>query len=409
MLKYPLLFLVLFLASCSYISYDFDGWEEPLVGAVPTTSNIFIFPSPIANDSDNLTMVWTSTDTDGDNITNITDWRRNGTSIALIYMPFEPDGLGNITVYSSLNIVNFTIRNNTIWNKTVSPYGGAYECGGVNSTINKSGVPEIDLPANAPFSFSALLRAKAGASNNVPINLGTDSTATSVHFIFRTAGQGAPADGALCFDYFGGTAQACTLAAFPLNEWKYVVATYDGSTMRMYLNGVVQETLAGQNINLGPGQVTMCRWIQQSLIYSGFIDEFKFYNRTLKPEQIVDFNTTYAKINYNETRLGEDWNVCITPNTYTDFNGQIACSLNTTIQHNATCGNFMEFGKINCSHNCQIPLDVTLNKSQLFVFSEGNLTIKNNASISNYSSVTITGDSSSKMCNVVCSSGGCFK
>ncbi len=263
------------------------------------------------NTNDNLTGTWVSTDVDAPFIINVTDWRMNGTSIAILNLPFEGNSGQNTTDYSTNSMTGITVANGAIWNETISPFGASYECDGSDDIISKTSVPELDLPSAAPFSISMWLRPQRTIDLDLPFVVGTDADNNAVYFIFRS-------NGLLCFEAYGATGQVCTSAGSgpPLNVWTNIVGTYDGSKTRIYRNGALNATLFGTvTWDLGNGQVSMCRWTSQSLTYDGFIDEVKFYNRTLSAQQISQMARNRTNfISSNETDIGENWSLTVTPN-----------------------------------------------------------------------------------------------
>ncbi|HZY85889.1 MAG TPA: LamG-like jellyroll fold domain-containing protein, partial [Gemmataceae bacterium] len=85
----------------------------------------------------------------------------------------------------------------------------------------------------------------------------------------------------------GGTAQ------LPLNTWSYLSATYDGSTLKMYVNGALATSLALTGpINVTSGALRIGGDSIWGEYFSGLIDEVRVYNRALTQAQIqTDMNT----------------------------------------------------------------------------------------------------------------------
>jgi hypothetical protein len=80
-------------------------------------------------------------------------------------------------------------------------------------------------------------------------------------------------------------------ATLPIQEWQFVVATYDGSSMRLYLNGalVAQTNYTGGifpgTLDLGIGAVRSGGEVSISS-WTGFLDEVSIYRRALFPAEI---------------------------------------------------------------------------------------------------------------------------
>lgn len=79
----------------------------------------------------------------------------------------------------------------------------------------------------------------------------------------------------------------------PLNEWFHVAATYDGATMRMYINGVLQADTESYSsaINQNSGDIVIGRAPNTAYPMPGYLDEMKIYNIALTEAQV--------KANYN--------------------------------------------------------------------------------------------------------------
>ncbi|MEV0613899.1 LamG-like jellyroll fold domain-containing protein [Nonomuraea sp. NPDC050404] len=90
-----------------------------------------------------------------------------------------------------------------------------------------------------------------------------------------------------------GDADIGGTASLPLNTWSHLAATYDGTTLRLYVNG----TQVGQRVTDGPIRTDdgVLRIGGNSLwgeYFEGLIDEVRVYDRALTPAQIhTDMNT----------------------------------------------------------------------------------------------------------------------
>ena len=80
-------------------------------------------------------------------------------------------------------------------------------------------------------------------------------------------------------------------------EWYYIAGTFDGTTIRCYLNGV--ETDTNQISAIKSGNATLFigheGW---GNIFNGVVDELKIYNRTLTTEEIqADYKADFVEQN----------------------------------------------------------------------------------------------------------------
>jgi glucose/arabinose dehydrogenase len=82
-------------------------------------------------------------------------------------------------------------------------------------------------------------------------------------------------------------------AAVPLDTWTHVAATYDGTTLRMYVNGVESSySPTSGNIRTDGGVLRIGGNSVWGEYFNGLIDEVRIYNRALTPAQIsTDMNT----------------------------------------------------------------------------------------------------------------------
>ena len=76
----------------------------------------------------------------------------------------------------------------------------------------------------------------------------------------------------------------------PLNQWFHLAGTYDGVTLRLYLNGQQVGTLGvavTPTVNTGPLEIGRDNASTDGVFYfPGKIDEVRVYNRALSPSEI---------------------------------------------------------------------------------------------------------------------------
>jgi len=91
----------------------------------------------------------------------------------------------------------------------------------------------------------------------------------------------------------GGEVNAIGSAALTLNAWSHLAATYDGSALRLYVNGtLVTTTLSVGTIPISTGVLRMGGNSVWGEWYKGLIDDVRIYNRALTQAQIqTDMNT----------------------------------------------------------------------------------------------------------------------
>src|SRR4051812_5787016 len=91
----------------------------------------------------------------------------------------------------------------------------------------------------------------------------------------------------------GGDKAVSGTSLLPLNTWSHVAATYDGATMRLYVNGVQVGTRAQTGaIPASAGVLRIGGDTVYREYFGGQIDEIRVYNRPLTAAEIgVDMNT----------------------------------------------------------------------------------------------------------------------
>jgi hypothetical protein len=94
-----------------------------------------------------------------------------------------------------------------------------------------------------------------------------------------------------------GQRQVSAPSALPLNTWSHVAATYDGATLRLFLNGfqvAAQAVTGSMSTSTGPLRLGG-NSIRNNEFYRGRIDDVRIYNRALSQAEIQsDMNTPVA-------------------------------------------------------------------------------------------------------------------
>ena len=96
---------------------------------------------------------------------------------------------------------------------------------------------------------------------------------------------------------FNGTVAWVTgTTANPVNTWTHVALTYDGATMRLYVNGVQAASQAQTGaIETNSNPLRIGGNVPYGEYFQGRIDEVRVYNRALSQAEIqTDMNTPVA-------------------------------------------------------------------------------------------------------------------
>ncbi len=321
--------------TCSVKGYDGTNYESDwnnsttltILNKAPVVSDV-VLNSTSGNNltTDNLTVSFSSSDTDSDFLTNITDWRVDGSSIAVLNMVFDSNnsaGTGKTKDYSTWEN-NGTISGAT-WNATGGKIGGAYEFDGDNDYIE---VNWDDFIIGA-HSIEFWIKVNSIDSSYHDI-IGTTLNNDKNRFHLKSG------DNQIIWYYVASISDKTvyTNVVPEVGKWYHVVGTWNTTHAKVYINGSqAGSTLAVENSTYLATGV----WIGGvSEDFNGTIDEVKIYNRSLSQEQIAaNYQAGLAGhsaelIVSNETDKGDIWSVALTPNDGTD-DGTTVLSNNLTI------------------------------------------------------------------------------
>ena len=93
--------------------------------------------------------------------------------------------------------------------------------------------------------------------------------------------------------YAGGSNRTAEGASLTANVWTHMAATYDGSTVRLFINGVqVASAAFSGSITSSTNPLRIGGNSIWGEYFQGMIDEVRIYNRALsQPEIQTDMNT----------------------------------------------------------------------------------------------------------------------
>ncbi len=92
----------------------------------------------------------------------------------------------------------------------------------------------------------------------------------------------------LCFWVYTGGWQVCCSGSVPFNQWCHVAGTYDGSTISVYINGILIGGAGASGAMMpSPNPINFGRDPSgNGREYNGLIDEVRIYNRALNQLEI---------------------------------------------------------------------------------------------------------------------------
>ncbi|MEM1085023.1 MAG: Ig-like domain-containing protein, partial [Verrucomicrobiota bacterium] len=177
-----------------------------------------------------------------------------------------------------------------IWQPTSGRLAGALELANGDQVVN---VPSIDIPGDEmaisvwvrPTSFAGLAsearfvsKAASTSEQDHYWMIGSFTDGTAVRFRLKTD--------------VGATSTLITpTGKLTLNQWNHVVASYDGSTMKVYVNGAEEASMSktgditDANVPVGLGNQPTGSGNRGMF---GLLDDVRLYGRSLTPTEITD-------------------------------------------------------------------------------------------------------------------------
>ena len=168
---------------------------------------------------------------------------------------------------------------------SAGPAGGALDCDGTNdvATIpNSSG----DFDFDTSLTLETWIRIDA-VPQTVPAVSGSTPSHTGAFLLGALIAAGAG------FSVSTPSTNTVTGAALTTGVWTHLAGTYDGSTLRIYVNG----TLTGSTPHSGNvsdvAELRLCRYpVDNNFFFNGVIDEVRVWNVVRTPSQILDHYQT---------------------------------------------------------------------------------------------------------------------
>jgi hypothetical protein len=254
--------------------------------------------------------------------TLIYDWRTENISTAVLNMPFDTnvsdETTGAVRDYSSFanngTLGNGTEANVPTWNNTFTLYGGSYEFDGTNDySVSIPHSDSLDITGNQLTLEAWVYPIDGGLGDGRRIiSKRTDGGGNDVYSLYTKLGQ-------LFVFRIDGT-DLDSNENYVKNNWVHVVGVYNGSTKRIYINGTLDPASEAKsdNIDSSSRDVYIGMREEEGRRFNGTIGEVRIYNRSLSAEQILAlYNSGAPRYNLtvsNETSLGENWSVAVTPN-----------------------------------------------------------------------------------------------
>jgi hypothetical protein len=171
---------------------------------------------------------------------------------------------------------------------TQGKFGGALDYDGVNDWVTVADKPSLDLTTGMTLE-GWVYPTRAGDAGNWKALAVKETNSGLAWALYPFGDRGLPSGHAATANELWASAPS----ALTLNTWSHVAVTYDGTTIRFYVNGVQ----VGTRVQSGPlqtssqplrfgGDAVWSEW------FAGRLDEIRIYNRPLTAAQVQTDMTT---------------------------------------------------------------------------------------------------------------------
>jgi len=159
-------------------------------------------------------------------------------------------------------------------------FGAALSFDGSSSWVTVADAPDLDLSDG--MTLEAWVRPSALGTSWRTV-LFKERSGGVVYSLYANQNSGLPVGQV----YIGGEQNATGTAQLPLDTWTHVAVTFDGTSLRLYVDGTLTNTTAisgAMSGSDGPlrigGNAIWNEW------FDGLIDELRIYDRALSPTEI---------------------------------------------------------------------------------------------------------------------------
>jgi len=179
-------------------------------------------------------------------------------------------------------------------------FGGALQFNGSSSIVNIAHSASLALSSGMTLEAWVNPSANAGTSVNDgwrTVIMKERSTTGLAYGLYSNDGDSNPSRPAGYIRNNGTDVEAANGPAVPLGVWTHLAVTYDGTTLRLYVNGVLRNSVAAAGgitastapLRIGGNTVFS---VPGTEYFAGLIDEVRIYNRALSAAEITaDMNT----------------------------------------------------------------------------------------------------------------------
>jgi hypothetical protein len=159
--------------------------------------------------------------------------------------------------------------------------GGALSFDGVNDFVRVDDHADLDLTTGMTLEAWVNPSSLSGKWRTV---LFKEQSGHMTYSLYANTDAGRPTAQA----YVGGQKDAVGTAALATNAWTHLASTYDGSALRLYVNGTLVKTTALSGaMAVSTGQLKLGGNGVWSEWFAGLMDDVRIYNRALTASEIA--------------------------------------------------------------------------------------------------------------------------
>ncbi|HIK02205.1 TPA: hypothetical protein H1008_03800 [archaeon] len=295
------------------------GWDQP----GHTTPLLNLTDNPNNTSSANLT-AWNQSTNQNNSVAvyNNYDWIVNNTSIAVVNMAFDVNNSTGVNNYG--NGSSGLVSGPTHMSNASCKRGGCYKFDGVDDFINISDSNSLDITQNISISFWLNITALPASYSTIILGKANTSTHWAGPYWFELYGTSNPSGKTLSFWIANASDQGSSInhVNSASLSYQHIVGTYDGKTMRLFVNGTqVSSKAISATLKTNAHPFYIGKGYGGSSYGGNYsdvvVDELTVYDRTLTAQQIsAIYNSGTPKYNVTvaeELKRGEIWKVNVTP------------------------------------------------------------------------------------------------
>jgi chitodextrinase len=196
------------------------------------------------------------------------------------------EGTGANAIDSSGNSNTGALSNGAAW--TAGKFGTGISLDGVDDRVNVGDSASLDL--SSAMTIEAWLRPSVLGSGWRTVVL-KERTSGHVYALYANTSGSVPSGEAVLSS--GAAADATSTTQLPLNTWTHLAVTYDGTTLRLWVNGTqVDSTPAAGGVQTSTGALRIGSNSIWGEPFQGQVDEVRIYGRALTSTEIRTDMTT---------------------------------------------------------------------------------------------------------------------